>query len=386
MISRILRNPHHKLIDEHVKDYIWNIKKPSRQTINSLFHHNQRFDRLSSSHQLTVKRPWLKVPGTEESIFPLKALRSRGNISFDTSENRFIKYFLSDIENVCSEVSRKRLVSGSLHQQCINLLSLTRSLKNQDFFREIGAIKTLPSSSPTLTQRQGYRELYHIFVRSRTAAKHLFEDLAEESLFIELKDISLLYEYWVFYKIVETLLSNGGIYISKDSIVKNGRIVNAAVVTDGVVKIHFNKTFIRRPGGSYSLNLRPDIMVEINAKTNTKDACIAHILDAKYKSVESSKNGDDDSTLASTRLVKAADIHKMHCYTDAIEGIHSSVAIYPGNSFVFYPRDRSVSPIKDPTMMESTQGVGAVPLLPGESSETFKIFIEKLVNHSAEQN
>lgn len=378
LIARILRNPHHRLVDEHVRDYIWNVKKPSRQTIRSLFNHDQIFNRLPSSHPLTVNRPWLKIPDSEESIFPLKALRVRGNISFDTPENRFIKHLLLDIEYVCNEINRRNLVQSTLQKQCINLLTITRNLINQDFFRDIGKLQTIPSSSPTLTQRQGYRELYHIFIRSRTAAKHLFEDIAEESLFIELKDISLLYEYWVFYKIAAALLGHEGVFLSRDAIVKNGKIVNSAVVTNGIVKIYFNKTFSRRPSGSYSLCLRPDVVVEFINNSDSEASATIHVLDAKYKSVESISDGEEDLLLKSTRIVKSADIHKMHCYADAIEGVKSAVAIYPGNAFVFYPKDRSIPPIKNPAKLESIEGVGAIPLLPGQDSEDFKNFMKKL--------
>lgn len=374
LVEQILRNPHSRLVSEHIQDHIWNVRKPSRQTLRSFFHHNQTFTKLQPGHPLTVSCPGLRIRGTGEYIFPLKALRARGSITFDTPENRFVKHVLIDVERVCSEVARTGLVSGSLNDQCHRLLNLCRALLRQDFFQDVGRLQGVPSSSPTLTQRHGYRDLYRIFVRSRLGAKHLFEDLAEESLFIELKDIALLYEYWVFYKIAAILLKPGAIYIARDAFVKDGRIVNSGVVTDGVITLHFNRTFTRKPGGSYSLRLRPDVAVEHALPEGGTTSL--YLLDAKYKSVDQTSSEEVDPLLQPIRDVKAADLHKMHCYADAIEGVVSAVAIYPGTIFLFYPRDRSIEPIAQPVPMGSLQGVGAVPLLPGLASTAFDTFMK----------
>lgn len=374
LLERILRNPHSRLVDENIRDHIWNVRKPSGQTLRSLFHHDQRFTKLPSDHFLTVSRPGLRISGTGESIFPLKALRTRGGTTFDTPENRFVKHLLLDVERVCCEVARKGLVSGSLFEQCHRLLNLSRTSLRRDFFQDVGQLQAVPSSSPTLTQRHGYRDLYRIFVRNRVGAKHLFEDFAEESLFIELKDIALLYEYWVFYKVAATLLKPGAIFLARDAVVKEGRIVNSGVVTDGVLTVHFNRTFTRKPGGSYSLRLRPDVVVEYVQPGGVPISL--YLLDAKYKSVDQTPEEEEDPLLQPIRAVTTTDLHKMHCYADAIEGVVSAVAIYPGTKFLFYPRERSVGPITQPQPMASLHGIGAVPLLPGSASVAFDEFMK----------
>jgi predicted component of viral defense system (DUF524 family) len=208
-------------------------------------------------------------------------------------------------------------------------------------------------------------------------AKHLFEDLAEDALVIELKDVSLLYEYWVFYKIAATLLEPGAFFLSRSAIVKEGRIVNTAVVSDGIWTVHFNRTFIRKPGASYSLRLRPDIVIERVDSSRTSTSL--HVLDAKYKSVQYTvEDEDDDSLLKVIGVVKPADIHKMHCYIDAVQGVNTATAVYPGEKFVFYPRNRSAAPATSPEQIALLDGVGAVPLMPASSNDDFKEFIALL--------
>lgn len=376
-VDQIVRNPHSRLVDEHIRDHIWNARKPSRQTLRSLFQADQSFARLSSLHPLAAGRPGLKIPGTDDSLFPLKALRSRGAVSTDTSENRFIKHVLLDVESVCRTVLSEGVLSVTLLNQCQELLQLSQSLLQMPFFREIGRLHAVPFSSPTLGSRHGYRDLYRIFVRSRMGAKHLFEDLAEDALVIELKDVSLLYEYWVFYKIAATLLEPGALFLSRSAIVKEGRIVNTAVVSDGVWTLHFNRTFIRKPGASYSLRLRPDIVIERVDSSRTSIAL--HVLDAKYKSVQYTvEDEEDDSLLKVIGVVKPADIHKMHCYIDAVEGVKTATAVYPGERFAFYPRDRTAAPATKSEQIVSLNGVGALPLMPASPNDHFKDFIALL--------
>jgi hypothetical protein len=375
LVDQIVRNPHNRLVDTVIRDHIWNAKRPSRQTLKSLFDHDQSFARLPATHPLAIGRPGLKIAGTADILFPLKALRSRGTVSVDTAENRFIKHVLLDVENVCRSAMNENLLSGALLEQCHGLLNLSRSALKLNFFQDIGRLHSIPFSSPTLGQRHGYRDLYRIFMRSRMGAKHLFEDMADEALFIELKDVSLLYEYWVFYKIAASLLKPGAIFLSRSAIVKAGRIVNTAVVSDGEWTVHFNRTYSRKPSGSYSLRLRPDIVIERADGESTS----IHVLDAKYKNVQyTSDDDEDDSLFRIISAVKPADIHKMHCYIDAIEGVRTATAIYPGNKFVFYPRDRSAPPATASNEIRTPSGVGALPLMPGSSNDDFNEFLALL--------
>lgn len=375
LVERVLRNPHGILAHEHVADHVWNARRPSRLTLRSLISNNQSFARLPPDHPLAFSRPGLTPPGSTDVLLPLRVQRARGTVTHDTAENRFVKHLLLDVDSVCAQAMRERLLSGVLALDCDRLQKLVRGLLCHDFFTDIGRLHEIPASSPSLTKRDGYRDLYRIYIRSRTGAKHLFEDFEEESLHMDLKDISLLYEYWVFYKVAEMVLSPGALIESRNAIVKDGRIVNGATVSDGSVRVHFNRSFSRGAGKSYSLSFRPDIVVE---STGLKPARL-HIIDAKYKHVDvSDSESDSDGVLEKTLLVKSADIHKMHCYVDAIDGTASAVAAYPGTHFVFYPRDRSQAVVQLPDQVSVLRGVGAVPLLPGKGYLHFDSFAEML--------
>lgn len=376
-VQQIARNPHSRLVDEHIRDYIWNAKKVSRQTLRSLSQANQSFARLKSSHPLVAGRLGLQIARTEDSLFPLKVLRARGAVSMNTPENQFVKHLLLDIETVCKAVLNEGGLSGYLLNQCHELIHISRTLLQIPFFQEIGHLQNIPFSSPTLGTRHGYRDLYRIFVRSRMGAKHLFEDMAEDSLVIELKDVSLLYEYWVFYKIAATLLEPGAVFLARSAMIKDGRIINTAIVSDGKWNVHFNRTYSRKPGATYSLSMRPDIVIERVTKPGSSPSL--HVLDAKYRSVQHTVEDEEaDYSPKAIGAVKSADIHKMHCYVDAIEGVKAAIAIYPGERFVFYPRDRTSSMATKTIQIASLNGVGALPLMPALSNNDFNEFIALL--------
>lgn len=377
LVEQIIRSPHSRLVEEHIQDSIWNAKKPSRQTLRSVIQPGQTYARLPLSHPLAQGRPGLAIAGTNEALFPLKALRSRGSITSDTAENRFIKHVLLDVEGVCRAVIGQNLLSGSLLDQCHRLLETSRSLLRLPFFQEISRLNTIPFSSPALTTRHGYRDLYRMFMRSRMGAKHLFDEFTADEFKIELKDVSLLYEYWVFYKIADALLRPGAVYTSRSAMVKDGRIVNSASVSDGKWAVHFNKTFSRSEAGSYSLRLRPDVVIERVA--NEDASASIYVLDAKYKTIQNTyEDEDDDALLKVIGDVKPSDIHKMHTYIDAIANVRSALAVYPGHRFAFYSRDRQEAPSSEPSDIKLLCGVGAIPLMPGADNQHFFEFLSRL--------
>lgn len=363
LVKRILRDPHSRLVSEHIDDFIWNVKRPTRQTMQSLFRHHQKFCELPANHPLAgTHSPGLYSPATLRTYFPLRASKVRSTVSVDTPENRFVKHVLLDIEHVCISVKAILKLPTPVLDACDRLLSKVRGLLNHEFLREIGKLDVFPASSPTLASRHGYRELYMIFLRSRLGARQVFEDFEQESLFIDLKDVAQLYEYWVFYRVVRSLLGSEVLVRSRDTVVKEGKLVNGIEVSNGNISVAFNKSFNRKPGESYSLTLRPDISVLINHENR----CDILVLDAKYKSVDRTNVDKADDIPLPTRVVKTADLHKMHCYIDAIDGVRSAMAVYPGTEFIFFPRERGLPVAHRAEDAGTAEGVGAVPLIPGE--------------------
>jgi hypothetical protein len=364
LIEQIVSNPHSRQVSEHVSDFVWNARQPTQKTIESLFKTTKHLAELSTDHPLReTKVKGLVSPCGMRAFFPIRALTKHSFLSYDTTENRFIKHVLLDIQNVCLAVKAQGNVTSEVIKSCDKMLSKVRTLLRGDFFSNIGDIGFLPTSSPTLTTRRGYREVFSHYLNSRLGARHLFDDFIKQSMLIDLKSIDLLYEYWVFYKVAKSLLGDSALVLSHGTTTKNGEIRKSIELSHNNISVAYNKTFSRKPGGSYSLSLRPDIIVQIDRLH--ENPYIA-VIDAKYRNreikvFEQELIGVPQAVISA---VKSADIHKMHCYADAIEGVHCAVACYPGTEFVFFPRDTNTKIYRQTSDIKSLTGVGAIPLLP----------------------
>jgi PD-(D/E)XK nuclease superfamily len=126
----------------------------------------------------------------------------------------------------------------------------------------------------------------------------------------------------------------------------------------GSVRVEFNRSFSRSQGGkhrSYSVPLRPDILVETPRER--------HIFDAKFAfepfgpSVSEDDDDSEDDSLAGR--ARRGHIHKMHTYRDALDRVASVRVLYPGSTDEWYP----VGP------PGARHGVGSLPLRVGSAAD-----------------
>jgi hypothetical protein len=364
LVALIMRVPTTTLQDEYVEDYIWAAKRPTRRTVDSLLRNSQHFIQLDESHRLAGARFRGLMPKDRGTAFlSLRALMQRSSISLDTPENRFVKHMLRDIEDVCFRVLANRDLPAGVHAVAKRMSGVVRAILRNDFFRDIGRLGALPTSSPALIGRRGYRELYSFYLRSRLGLHHLFDRFSLEAMFVVLKDVADLYEYWVFYRVATSLLGRSAVIAARSSVIKDGKVRQAISLSARNLTVEFNTTFSRARGTSYSVSLRPDIIVRVRLQSST----IVILLDAKYRSREGRESVDVDDELESKtkRVVTPADLYKMHCYVDAIGDACCAMAVYPGTEFVFYPRDPRLGVADSSENLAALEGVGAIPLLPG---------------------
>jgi hypothetical protein len=112
LINQIVSNPHSRQINEHVSDFVWNARQPTQKTIESLFKTTKHLAELSTDHPLRkTKVKGLVSPCGTRAFFPIRALTQHSSLSHDTTENRFIKHVLLDIQNVSLAVKAQRNVT-----------------------------------------------------------------------------------------------------------------------------------------------------------------------------------------------------------------------------------------------------------------------------------
>lgn len=298
----------------------------------------------------------------------VQELRVRRDV--DTAENRFIKNFLDLATTVISRVETlaESKTSSERHwtqvlEDCQGMRKTLGPYAAASLWDEVGRMTHVPVSSTVLQRRRGYRETYSHFLKLRAATRlPLDEDQLQDLL--EVKDISELYELWCYFEVVEAISGLLGRPKRVDSFrpekthikVRQGFRVTWPNGTRCVYNRSFGSSGKPR---SYSLQMRPDIVVEA--------ASGLHIFDAKFKLKKPKPSEDGGGEEDGLSTVKRADIEKMHAYRDAIARVRSARVVYPGETTVFHSTDGT-----------PCEGVGALPLLPGMRLELRTVLGELL--------
>lgn len=353
----IFRNPSRRMERESFECNSWEASNIDMDTFYSVVSVPDRLNILNESSDLNKTGISKSLSrGRTFSYFPEKVTSFRFVNTLDTPENRFVKHFLQ----VCMEIlyafqlklSSYRLLSQStIYIEIKSMTEIIEMLLNHSFFERIGDMRSLPSNSTIMQMRNGYKEILQFYNLIQSSIKiPMFEGKAK--LIIENKDVAELYEIWTYFKTVELVEKVTGVpaevaylYCDNDFTItlKHSACVEF-ICRDQKIKVWYNKSFGRNKG-SYSLTLRPDIIIETPKGL--------YIFDAKFKLECINWDSDDEEK---NFTFKNGDIYKMHTYKDAIENVKMACILYPN-------KDTS----KDKMFWEDddkTNGVGAFSLLP----------------------
>lgn len=293
--------------------------------------------------------------------------------TIDNRENAFIKYFLGYCLGIATKFIEKFNDDLVLCKKAKVLEKSLEKILKMPFFLGISQLREIPFSSQVLQKRRGYGEIFTIFNQLNSLIEFSPEKDWEEV--IEIKDAATLYEYWVFINVAEIMEKNLG-KARKAQWVKQKEMLEVGLASALEIdfphgfKLKYNKSFWRYGGGSYSVTLRPDVVLEIGNKK--------FVFDAKFKldkiemgnllSIEEESNGEETT-------FKKEDVHKMHTYKDAIQGCVGAFIVYPGKETEIF-QEKKGSKIWD------CGGVGAIGCAPsGEKDE-----LEKIINEIIEKN
>ena len=335
---------------------------------------------------------------------------SRKFDSLDSNENRFVKHALASFYTFCQDIKSKPQASEKLKKEaetvCQNLLNHLKT----PFFRDIEKPVYINFNSPILQHKEGYREVLQTWIFFELAA--LLNWKGGENVYnAGMKNVAVLYEYWVFFKLLDIVTSIFNIKIKdKSKIVvadndnlnldlKQGhmKMVNG---TDEYssrhlnVALYYNRTFSHskdiHSSGSWTMPMRPDYTLsiwpaELDEREAEQEDLIVHIhFDAKYRFNNLKLNYLENLELSEEEIqeekrqeemgiYKRADILKMHVYKDAIRRTSGAYILYPGDKSIARQGFHEIIP-----------GLGAFCLNPGKfdsQSQELKNFILKVRDH-----
>lgn len=406
-IQKIASNPTTKWKEEHELKDIRKIRRFNQINIKHLVSKGNRIE-LNNDHFLNKSYDLTSIPTKIDS--------TRKTESIDTTENRFIKHALEEFLFFCENCEVKFENYSTAKFESRLLATKISTLLNQSFFKQISRPTSLKLNSPGLQRKSGYREVLNAWLKFDLAAKLIWEG-GDNVYDAGKKDIATLYEYWLFFTLLDLLKEV--FEIQPKSIAEliqydNGRLSlklkqGTAIAMKGVYKspsrnlnIQFSynrsfgggKTFPN--SGSYTTTLRPDYTLSIWPEeiTEAKDAerteLITHIhFDAKYKvknfyeliskSKEEELTEDENIELIKEELEEAKkgtfknqDLLKMHAYKDAIRRT--------GGAYVLYPGIGMDEPFRG--FHELIPGLGAFVIKPNKDNkdkEHLKSFINKVI-------
>lgn len=339
---------------------------------------------------------------------PKKISFLRKTDSVDTSENRFIKHALQVFLKFCTDINKASEPRTKLFKESNNLIKVLESYLHHTIFHEISRPASLRINSPVLQRKEGYREILRVWLMFDLAAKLIWtggDDIYKGGK----KDIAVLYEYWLFFSLLDLFQEifdiepkeiSELIKETEDGLnlqIKQGKhTALKGIYTTGSRKLNirfsYNRSFQGKkdyPGsGSWTTTMRPDYTLSfwphgIRESEAERQELIVHIhFDAKYKVAnlaELIKAGnqeeelDEEKTRNRKGIYKNADLLKMHAYKDAIRRTGGAYVLYPGETSIVQKGFHEIIP-----------GLGAFPVRPSKLNSgigDLKAFILEVIEH-----
>ena len=143
---------------------------------------------------------------------PASVREPRARATYDTPENRFVRYFLEFVTELLDRAAERfralgwgaGLLEAQLAEQAGLLRRQIEPWRRRAFLEDVGPMRVFPASSQVLQRRSGYRELLEHYLALVLAARYPISG-ADLARLLEAKEASLLYEYWTFFEAADIL-------------------------------------------------------------------------------------------------------------------------------------------------------------------------------------
>ncbi|MCZ7664808.1 MAG: DUF2357 domain-containing protein [Thermoleophilia bacterium] len=394
--ASVTARPHRQLIREERRTALWEARSVTPRTLERIAADSSSWHPVAGRNRLASTALAQALMMNDIPHLPLEVTEPHTRTCLDTDENRFVKHFIglaADLVDRAGRLLAAEPSDSALLGDARDLAIELRLLAASDWLSEVGEFERFPVHSQVMQKRFGYREMLVHYLALVLASRYPLK-AADITRLVEMKSASLLYEYWTFFEIAESL---GALLGRPTEAVKTiesspfttklseGIKLSFPATAEGLpVELWYNRTFSRkRPTSpSYSVPLRPDITLRVGPEL--------HLFDAKFRveRFEVTENDLADEEVAETRgtvtrgWFKHADIHKMHAYRDAIGGegqeVSSVWVLYPGTEFAFFAESRKkVDSVRE--LPRPVRGVGAIPMMPGSAGRGHWDVLDQLI-------
>lgn len=378
-LQRIISSPVTKWTEK--QDYVdlRKVRKLSNSNFREIIKSQQRIQ-IPKQHVLNT----YGVSSIPKGITSARKLETT-----NTPENRFIKHAIEEFLKFCQTINQRANSNSKLFQESFVVINNLETYLAHSFFKDISRPTILRLNSPSLQKKEGYREVFQSWLIFDLAAKLIWKG-GDDIYSAGKKNVAVLYEYWLFFIILEILqelidIEQGDISAllqqTKDGLNLNIKQGESTALFGTYnkgnqslnVKYIYNQSFsgsTKYPDpGSWSVAMRPDYTLSfwpssINEHEAEEQELIYHIhFDAKYKlsdlnellNVKFKNENNEVKEMNWYGIYKNTDILKMHAYKDAIRRTVGAYVLYPGDKI-----------IKFREFHESIPGIGAFPVKPSK--------------------
>lgn len=329
-----------------------------------------------------------KLHGKFNNYLPEYINEYKYYLDVDTTENRFVKFFLeylintlSDFINEINELHSKTHFEEHFENSSGTNLLLSKIVNyrkdllneyNHRFYKDISNLTYFNFSNTVLTKKYGYRNLFKEFVNINNQPISIFNSDSLISLY-QNKSVDKLYEYICLFSLLRILddIYGQSDYSSDKLLSQNFKSdMTISVPEDGSViisfrsstglpdsKIIFQRAYTLQNKGSWSVMFEPDFSLEV--KYDDNDIKLYHF-DSKFRVRSDAKEQNED-------------IQKMHSYKDGITNTYGAYVLYPGDHLSQY---------NDGNNGSSLMNIGAIPLK-FDANEDLKIHIKNLLSNKS---
>ena len=405
-INKIVASPVRKWEETIVERNVSNVKRLSRRNMHQIASSRDRIP-VYNGDEIGLPHGLNSVPRTLTVAYKRDTL--------DNQEIQFVKFVLRSFSSFCSELRGKKNANDRLKAEIDKTMDVLNGHLSTLFFKQVSMPSQLNLNSPVLQRKEGYREILQAWLMFDLAAKLSWKG-GDNVYEAGKRNVAVLYEYWVFFKLLEVISRVFDIDpVSVNKLVKtDADRINLEIqqgkmtMIEGLydtgsrkfnVRFYYNRTFAHTredeeldKSGSWTMNMRPDYTLsiwpgEISIDQAEREDLIVHIhFDAKYRvnkidlGVDDSMNDEQMSEALLNEkkeqeegIYKRADLLKMHAYKDAIRRTSGAYILYPGTV-----------PRRLKGFHEIIPGLGAFCLTPSNYDEeliTLQVFLLKIVEH-----
>lgn len=358
-VHKVMANPLRKWATTTERQSTLHIRRMDKSCVRQLATSTARMPITQTSNlrlpsRLTTLPTHLAVKGKTDTV--------------DVMENQFVKYALTSFYQFFQTVGQLKRASDRLRTEAARAASKIENVLSSSLFQCISPLTHLNVNSPALQRKDGYRQIFQTWLLQDLAAKLSWHG-GETVFSAGKKNVAVLYEYWVFFKLLQLVSDVFGISpnakselvtVDDDEInldLRQGKLTALRGSSKQAnrqlnVCLYYNRTFSKQDSigvaGSWTCSMRPDYTLSVwfdgdssveSERRAEKEDTIVHVhFDAKYRLSDIPLTGIADEELLTKEkdenamhIYKRGDLLKMHAYKDAIRRTAGAYILYPGN-------------------------------------------------------